>query len=46
MKSLNGVWIIGISINLTLFYINIYQGDYLYATLSLLCAIVFALNLK
>jgi len=46
MKSLNGVWIIGISINLTLFYINIYQGDYLYATLSLLCAIVFALNIK
>ena len=46
MKSLNGVWIIGISINLTLFYINIYQGDYLYATLSLLCAIVFAINIK
>ena len=46
MKSLNGVWIIGASINLTLFYINIVEGDYLYATLSLLCAVVFILNLK
>jgi len=43
---LNIIWIIGTAINLTLFYINIYQGDYLYATLSALCALVFALNIR
>jgi hypothetical protein len=46
MKSLNGLWILGSAVNMTLFYINIYQGDYLYATLSFLCALVFALNIK
>ena len=46
MRDLNIVWIIGATINMTLFYINIYQGDYLYATLSVLCALVFALNIK
>jgi len=43
---LNIIWIIGTAINLTSFYINIYQGDYLYATLSALCALVFALNIR
>ena len=46
MRDLNILWIIGATINMTLFYINIYQGDYLYATLSVLCALVFALNIK
>lgn len=46
MRDLNIIWIIGATINMTLFYINIYQGDYLYATLSVLCALVFALNIK
>jgi len=43
---LNIIWIIGTSINLTMFYINIMQGDYLYAALSILCALVFALNIR
>jgi hypothetical protein len=46
MKNLNIFWIIGAAINMTLFYINVYEGDYLYATLTLLCALVFALNIK
>ena len=46
MNKLNVLWIIGASINMTLFYINIYQGDYLYATLAALCALVFALNIR
>jgi len=43
---LNTIWVIGTTINLTMFYINIMQGDYLYATLSALCALVFALNIR
>ena len=43
---MNLLWIIGASINLAMFYINIYQGDYLYATLAFLCAIVFSLNVR
>jgi hypothetical protein len=46
MNKLNVLWIIGASINMALFYINIYEADYLYATLSFLCALVFALNIK
>jgi hypothetical protein len=46
MKNLNILWIIGAAVNMTLFYINIYEGDYLYATLSVMCALVFALNIK
>ena len=46
MKNLNILWIIGAAVNMTLFYINIYEGDYLYATLSFLCAFVFCLNIK
>jgi hypothetical protein len=46
MNKLNILWIVGASINMTLFYINIYQGNILYATLSFLCALVFALNIK
>ena len=46
MRSLNILWIVGASINLTMFYINIMQGDYLYAILSALCAIIFTMNIK
>jgi hypothetical protein len=46
MNNLNVLWIIGAAVNMTLFYINVYEGDYLYATLSLLCALVFSLNIK
>ena len=46
MNILNLVWIIGAAINMTLFYIKIYQGNYLYATLAALCALVFALNIR
>ena len=46
LTGLNLLWIIGASINMTLFYINIFQGDYLYAALSVLCALVFALNIR
>jgi hypothetical protein len=43
---LNILWILGAATNMALFYINIYEGDYLYATLSFLCAIVFVLNIR
>jgi len=43
---LNILWIIGAAINMTLFYINLYQGDYLYATLAFFCALVFSFNIK
>jgi len=43
---MNILWMLGTAINLTLFYVNIYHGDYLYATLACMCALVFFLNIK